>query len=428
MIFSRLHKLSALADVTLFPLYRWAIRRELFKCAAILVSLTIFALNGRRQVRLLFFDRSIFRLDLETMASVSGRVQYVGVSRKYFKEILNLYFRDLEFSETTYHHDQALILAKKQTQIALEQILLVLHRLCGFDGVISCNFGYTDQQEIFRIAREKKWPVIILYKEGLAQRRHLGQLFREYRKKYLNCDLLLCYNDDLASYFHSSNMPGAAGTIIKAVGIPRLDILRDSAQSKPGGRVVLFSFFPDDKFALIKDSERRKVDHVATDFHENVVRLALENPGLSVVIKTKTAPQYLSYVDGIIERTIGDRKVPPNLRVTNEGTSLSLIKESAVVLGSQSTTLIEGLLAGRLVGCPAFPERYETDHDFLPPDVTGIRKISTYGSLVELVKESLEDRSLTEPINSRGLEDLIFATDFNSSVRAEDEILKLISS
>jgi len=141
MIFSRLHKLSALADVTLFPLYRWAIRRELFKCAAILVSLTIFALNGRRQVRLLFFDRSIFRLDLETMASVSGRVQYVGVSRKYFKEILNLYFRDLEFSETTYHHDQALILAKKQTQIALEQILLVLHRLCGFDGVISCHFG-----------------------------------------------------------------------------------------------------------------------------------------------------------------------------------------------------------------------------------------------------------------------------------------------
>ena len=91
----RLGKLKALADAVSFPIYRWAVRREFFKFAAILASLTIFALNGRRETRLLFFDRSVFRLDLETMANVSDRVQYVGVQRKYFREVLNLYFRDL---------------------------------------------------------------------------------------------------------------------------------------------------------------------------------------------------------------------------------------------------------------------------------------------------------------------------------------------
>ena len=83
MVLLKFEKLKAVADAVSFPLYRWAVQKEFFKRAAILASLTIFALNGRRERRLLFFDRSIFRLDLETMAKVSGRVQYIGVQRKY---------------------------------------------------------------------------------------------------------------------------------------------------------------------------------------------------------------------------------------------------------------------------------------------------------------------------------------------------------
>ena len=77
-----------------------------------------------------------------------------------------------------------------------------------------------------------------------------------------------------------------------------------------------------------------------------MVRLALENPDRSVVIKTKAAPQYVSYVDDIVRGSVGDKKEPSNFRVTDEGSSFDLIKESAVALGSQSTTLIEGFLAG----------------------------------------------------------------------------------
>ena len=77
-----------------------------------------------------------------------------------------------------------------------------------------------------------------------------------------------------------------------------------------------------------------------------MVRLALENPDLSVVIKTKAAPQYVRYVDDIVRGSVGDKKEPSNFRVTDEGSSFDLIKESAVALGSQSTTLIEGFLAG----------------------------------------------------------------------------------
>ena len=429
MILLQFEKLKAVADAVSFSIYRWAIRKEFFTCAAILASLTIFALNSRRQRRLLFFDRSIFRLDLKTMAKVSDRVQYVGVQRKYFKEVLDLYFCDLEFSETTYHHDKSLDQAKKRTRAAFEKILLVLHRLIRFDGIITCNFGYPDQQEIFRIAREKNWPIVILYKEGLLPKNQLDELFQEYRKKYLNCDLLLCYNEGLAKLFHASEIPRAGRIIIKPVGVPRLDIFRESAQNRPKKQVVLFSFFPEDKirFAILKAAERLEIESVASNFHKNVVRLALENPDLSVVIKTKTAPKYLRYVDDIVRASVGDKELPSNLRITNEGSALDLIKESAVVLGSHSTTLIEGLLAGRPVGCPLFPQWFESEHNFLPSEVVGIRTISNYDALLNLVKESAETASITMPIRSKGLEQLIFTTDFDASRRAEEEILELLS-
>ena len=430
MVLLKFEKLKAVADAVSFPLYRWAVQKEFFKRAAILASLTIFALNGRRERRLLFFDRSIFRLDLETMAKVSDRVQYVGVQRKYFKEVLDLYFCDLEFSETTYHHDKSLDQAKKRTRAAFEKILLVLHRLIRFDGIITCNFGYPDQQEIFSIAREKNWPIVILYKEGLLPKNQLDELFQEYRKKYLNCDLLLCYNEGLARLFYVSDVPGSAQTIIKPVGVPRLDVLRDGARARPKKQVVFFSFFPEDKirFAILKAAERLEINSISLDFHKNVIRLALENPDLSVVIKTKTAPQYVRYVHDIVSATVDDKGLSPNLRVINEGSSLDLIKESAVVFGSHSTTLIEGLLAGRVVGCPLFPQWFESEHNFLPSEAVGIRTISNYDALLALVKESAETASMTMPIRSKGLEQLIYTTDFDASRRAEEEILELLSA
>jgi len=259
--------------------------------------------------------------------------------------------------------------------------------------------------------------------------RQLDQLFQEYRRKYLNCDLLLCYNEGLAKLFCASDIPGSERTIIKPVGVPRLDIFRECAQNTPNTQVVLFSFFPEDKirFAILKAAERLEIESVASNFHKNVVRLALENPDLSVVIKTKTAPQYVRYVHDIVSATVGDKELPSNLRVINEGSSLDLIKESAVVLGSYSTTLIEGLLAGRPVGCPLFPQWFESEHNFLPDDVTGSRKISNYDALLNLVKESAETASITMPIRSKGLEQLIFTTDFDASRRAEEEILELLS-
>jgi len=60
MVLLKFEKLKAVADAVSFPLYRWAVQKEFFKRAAILASLTIFALNGRRERRLLFLIAQFF--------------------------------------------------------------------------------------------------------------------------------------------------------------------------------------------------------------------------------------------------------------------------------------------------------------------------------------------------------------------------------
>jgi hypothetical protein len=428
MIIPKLGKLNTIMDLLFFPIYKWAVGRDLFKLAGVVVSLTVFALNQKSQRRVLFLDRSIFRDDLSAMAKYSGLVQYVGIQRKYFREIVNHFFKESLVSELTYHHDPKLNLAKKQAFDAIEKVLTVLHQFVRFDGIISCNFGYPDQQEIFSVARTKEWPVIILFKEGLMPRADLLNLFNTYEKKYLNCDLLLCYNEGLASLFRTSKIPGAEKARVKAVGIPRLDSLKEVRGSPPKKQVVLFSFFPGDKtkYAGINGSESLEIDRIVEQFHRDVLRLAIENPDLAVVIKTKTAPQYPKYVKGILEKHFGRDRYCPNLRITNEGSSIDFIKHAAVVLGGQSTTLIEGLLAGRAVGCPKFPAWFEYRHGLIPSTERGISKIVTYQQLLTLVAAAIEVESFSETKNSRGLEELILTTEFDAAARAEIEIVKQV--
>ena len=51
------------------------------------------------------------------------------------------------------------------------RIFKYLKQLIGFDGVISGNYVYINQQEFLRAAIAENVPVFVLYKEGLALRK-----------------------------------------------------------------------------------------------------------------------------------------------------------------------------------------------------------------------------------------------------------------
>ena len=417
-------KLLAMISVVLFPVYRFAIRRQFYIAAAVILWVSLIRLEQRGQKKLLFLDRSIFRADIEAMSRLSQTIDYVGIQRKYLWAIFETYIDRSSTSETSYHEDHKLLEARKKLFAGLDEMFGIFQRFVGFDGIITCNFGYLDQQELFEVARTRGWPFIVLYKEGMLPVLQLENLFEEYVKKQLNCSLLLTANSDLGRRFSESKIPGKDRTRIVPVGIPRLDVYKEMASHKSGRSILLLSFLPEDKmrFSSLGQREIQKIAQIGKKFHKNLIRLATERPDLNIVIKTKVAVRYLDYVHELAYSEFSNYASLPNLSITNQGSATECIKRSSHVIGSQSTGLVEGLLANRRVGRPRFPSEFELESDFLYGYEKMICSINTFSDLVDFVdgKAVSSNRDLV----ARGplMRQLIFTTEYDASQLAEKEI------
>ena len=422
-------KIQALLDILLFRFFQAAIKCRSPFLAALIVFPLLIRINGKKEKRLLFLDRSIFRSDLDAMAHFSGKIAYVGIQRKFLKELVNRHLGRLPVTEISYHNDDRLKLIRRQIRADMERFLTVLQKLVKFDGIITCNFGYLDQQEIFPIARDKGWPIIIFYKEGLLPALQLRELFKKYRKKRLNCDLLLCFNRAIKTHFEKPEFPRVGETRFVSVGIPRLDQCKGLAPTPSHGGLVLFSFFPDDKIchADLSDNQRQIIYRVSEEFHKNVIQLAIENPAINVVIKTKVAKKYLSYVEQIAKVHFGSIKSIKNLIITNSGTSYDYILRSKYVLGWQSTVLLEGLLATRATACPCFPDWFKKENELVPSELGLVNEISNFSELSAWMQNTERSQSGFKKNEKKALEEIVFTANFDASVRAEAQILKELS-
>ena len=423
-------KIQALLARLLFPFFEIAIKYRSLSLAALIVFPLLIRINGKKGKRLLFLDRSIFRSDLDAMARFSGRIQYVGIQRRFLKELVNRHLGRLPVTEFSYHNDDQLKLIRRQIRVDMKRFLVVLQKLVKFDGIITCNFGYLDQQEIFPIARDKGWPIIIFYKEGLFPAFQLQAQFRGYTKKRLNCDLLLCYNRSIKTLFEKPEFPRVGKTRFVAVGIPRLDWCKGLASTPSHGGLVLFSFFPDDKLlhADLTNNQLQVIYSLSEEFHKNVVQLAIENSAINVVIKTKVANQYVTYVDQIVQTYFGSIKSIKNLIITNTGSSYDHILRSKYVLGAQSTVLLESLLATRATGGPCFPDWFKKENELVPSELGLVNEIRNLSDLSEWIYSADRSQVALKINEQKALEKIVFTANFDASVRAEEEILKEIYS
>jgi len=427
MSFTR-SKIQALLDKFLFPFFQIAIKCGSPFLAALIVFPLLIRINGKKGKRLLFLDRSIFRSDLDAMARFSGRIQYVGLQRKFLKALVNRHLGRLPVTEFSYHNDDQLKLIRRQIRADMKRFFIVLQKLVKFDGIITCNFGYLDQQEIFPVARDKGWPVIVFYKEGLLPEFQLRELFRKYRKKRLNCDLLLCYNRSIKMLFENPDLPRASKTRFVSVGIPRLDRYKGLASAPSDGGLVLFSFFPDDKIlhAGLSENQRQFIYCVSEEFHKNVVQFAIENPAVNVVIKTKVDKKYLIYVEQIAKSHFGPIKSIKNLIITNTGSSYDYILKSKYVLGWQSTALLESVLATRATACPFLPDWFKKENELVRTDLGFVNEIGSFSELSAWIQNADQSQAAFKKNEKKALEEILFTTNFDASVRAEEEILKEI--
>lgn len=262
----------------------------------------------------------------------------------------------------------------------LARLLKRLARLQGIDALVTCTFYYAQDREWEAACQEVGIPFVILHKENMKDpviHQHAIRRYRKYLYKFGGHRLFL-FNDLERNLILKA---GAASqqdmARISVVGGLRMDTIHRRVSAGlvqlPRRQVTLFSshhciglltlrnrlgFFSDDP----DEGFVRYFDNV----HAAMAQLAAQNPDIDVWIKPKWMNTWGDRIVDSMRRCAGlEPGDIPNLHISVDKPAQQLIEESAVVVGINSTTLLEAKLFGRPVVVPLFDEaagKYYNDH------------------------------------------------------------------
>ena len=236
--------------------------------------------------------------------------------------------------------------------------------------MLGCNFGYYQEQEFAAALEVLDVPYVVLHKENLkspGREDFFEELYRDKRGRFPGRKILV-YNELEKRLQMRTGI--AEEERLAVVGMPRLDRIHrwreaGGGRNSEGKSVLFFAFwlktgFPiarrkpwaedagEEPRTLFEDYEWRAL---VEGTYQAVVRFASRRPDVRVVIKAKAdmTPELLAGVGC-------PSPLPPNVEIVNGGDPLDLIKDSAAVVGFNSTSLLEAVCAGVPVVSPGFGE------------------------------------------------------------------------
>jgi hypothetical protein len=248
------------------------------------------------------------------------------------------------------------------------------------NAVLTGNFGYYAEQELAAALESIGVPFIALHKENSwspGNQSFWETVYRERRGPFMGRRILVYSPIERDLQIRSGIV---AHGRIEVVGMPRLDVVHHWRESNAGlttqGTVLFASFLPEVGMPVLGKATvaNRSTDepsgggqtrtiNLATlckSAHLAIMRLAIENPSIRVLIKTKGRTRDKVALPGLLGLT-HESELPANMRVVHGGPPLPLIAEASVVCGLHSTLLLEALAAGRPVIVPWYAEALDPE-------------------------------------------------------------------
>jgi hypothetical protein len=249
------------------------------------------------------------------------------------------------------------------------------------NAVLTGNFGYYAEQELAAALESIGVPFIALHKENSWSQGNQSfweNVYRERRGPFRGRRILVYSPIERDLQLRAGV---ADGERIEVIGMPRLDAIHRWREANiglvPDSTVLFASFLPEVGMPVLGKgtiaatglatanagngrSQTLNLATLCTSAHRAIMRLAVENPGIKILIKTKGRDR-----DHIaLPRLMGvthEREFPANVSVVHGGSPLPLIAQASVVCGLHSTLLLEALAAGRPVIIPWYAEALDEE-------------------------------------------------------------------
>ena len=297
--------------------------------------------------------------------------------------------------------------------------------------ILTANYNYNWQQELLKSCISNNIYAVILFKEGISPLYLKGidpenstiKLIKNFTNNFFIGSKLLVYNERTKLAFVKSKIKGLDKNIIEVVGIPRFD--RYFKMEYEGKKIVFFSFNLLDKTNHLKlnNSQRKILTKIQDDFHINFLKVVQKFPNTHFVIKTKSNYRHLNYINNLIRNF--NKKAFQNLEVSNTENVYNLIAEAKIVIGYNSTTLLEALYAGRPVITPKIDNNILID--MFKNNQNIIYTANTCDDISKLLKNINNKYEMGEEIFNF-LKDRVYIPDGNAVKRVEISLQKLINN
>jgi hypothetical protein len=318
----------------------------------------------------------------------------------------------------------------------------------GIDAVIGVNFGYCVQREFAAALQENGTPFVIVQKEnlnGITPRRadFWRTVYEKGRGKFGGRKILV-YNQTERDLQISSGVVEPAQVIV--TGMPRLDRIHQWRRAHAGKeaerpQVLFFGFSRKDKVPgrNIRELKTKGFANAAATVAEagdqwaelswnelcagtcqGIVAFARRHPDVRVVVKTK---KQTTQADEMMELLRGEGDdLPANMAIVRGGDPFELLTQSKVVVGFNTTGLIEALAAGKPVIVPWFGEVHnETLRDIILDVGDAADYAHTPAELTEMIAACLAAEGAPSSLSENSkkiLERLVGNSDGAASTRA----------
>jgi hypothetical protein len=330
-------------------------------------------IENKNSIKIIVLNEERYRADLLELSNRDDVILYYLPSN--IQNLINSIWlsdiRNISNSETeTYlkSNNIKVLQSREKLKNLLKNIIRILNTKYKIDCIITCTFYYKQDREWESASVEAAVPFIVLHKENMKDPSTHNANIERYKKhgyRFNGTKLLLA--NRLEKYVLLK-----AGCVsedkLEVVGSLRMDSLYRRVNSKKcvnRNKVVLFSTHHRSGLLQIENvkgwfnegSIEEGFIHHFDKLHSNFAKLALEFPHLEFVIKTKWLGVWEKKIQNAVKShinvNVSDIK---NLLITDKILAHDLIDSAMVVVGLNSTTLIEAKLAGVPVILPIFEE------------------------------------------------------------------------
>ncbi len=297
-------------------------------------------------------------------------ILYLSCSREFFKLIFLEIFdlkEKTKLADFKFLYDKKIFTPSKRNKYKkfLISFINILKKKFNFDIFLSFNFLYYSERDLHEACQKLKIPFVVLFKESIhseIQKKFFQYTYKKIDEKF-NGYKIAVYSKYAKKLLIESNITN--NKKIDVVGCSRLNESFSYRKVKPKNQIIYYAiqdnrglptplfnsfgkaFFRELKYDSFFNSKLNwKKLHLSTI--KVLKDFAILNPDIQIIIKIKNGeePNKKEYLN-----------LPNNIQIMSFGTGHRFLKNSKIVIGWNTTSVLEGIAANRFILIPYFHKK-----------------------------------------------------------------------